>query len=214
MADFDPEVPLNRIKGESEKAHNALMDYFLMGGGRSFSKLFDWWDRIREGAESYPKEPPTKRFQTLKDWSSKFQWQARIARQSEIDNELAMEQYRQRHMSDSEVMARLADIGRGDMADFANVRDPVDLKEIEQSPLVKKITITERKTQDDTEIAKITIELHSSLKALELIGKDLGRFKDRLDITSGDQPFTIDELTQAAKEIEDWEDENNPDTEG
>jgi hypothetical protein len=188
------------------------MDYFLMGAGRSFTKLFGQWERIKEDTKPYPKEPPTRRFQTLKDWSSKFNWQARISRQSEIDNEIAIEQYRQRYMSEAEVMARLADMGRADMADFSDVRQPEDLKNIKQSPLVKKLIITERKSGDDTEITKTTIELHNAQKALELLGKDFGRFKDRLDITTGDQPFTIDDLAQAADELKDWENENSPDS--
>jgi len=103
-------------------------------------------------------------------------------------------------------------MARADMADFADVRRSEDLKEIKQSPLVKKFTITERKSRDDTEIVKTTIELHNAQRALELLGKDFGRFKNRLDITTGDQPFTIDDLTQATQELTNWEDENNPDS--
>ncbi len=207
MTDFDPDAPLNRIKGESIKAHSAFMDYFLMGGGRSFSKLFDQWKRIKEAAELYPKEPPTKRFQTLKDWSSKFHWQARIARQTEIDNEIALEQFRQDHMSGPEVIKRLSDMGRADMAKFADVRSPADLKGNLHSHLVKKITVQARKHKDGTITAKTTIELHDAQAALEKLARHHGLFKDRLDITSGDQPFTIDDLADAANELTDWKNE-------
>jgi len=208
MTDFDPDVPLNRIKGESQKAHDALIDYFLMGSGRSLEKL------RQKYAETTLNKPPTIHLRTLQIWSSprRYSWSARITRQTEIDNEIALEQYRQRHMSEAEIMARLADMARADMADFADVRRSEDLKEIKQSPLVKKFTITERKSRDDTEIVKTTIELHNAQRALELLGKDFGRFKNRLDITTGDQPFTIDDLTQATQELTNWEDENNPDS--
>jgi hypothetical protein len=211
MADFDSSAPLNRIKGETIKAHNAFMDYFLMGGGRSFSKLFQQWERISTVPEAYPKPPPTKRFQTLKDWSSKFHWQARIARQTEIDNEIALEQYRQRHMTGPEVIARLSDMGRADMAEFADVRAPGDLEGKLNSHVVRKITVQARRHKDGTITAKTVIELHDAQGALEKLARHHGLFKDRLDITSGDQPFTIDDLTQAAKELEDWENENSPD---
>ena len=106
-------------------------------------------------------------------------------------------------------MARLADMGRADMADFTDVRQPEDLKEIKQSPLVKKIIVTERKSGDAT-IVKTTIELHDAQAALYKLGQHHDLFKTRLDITTGDQPFTIDDLTKAAEELADWEDENSP----
>lgn len=181
---FDRDTPLSRIKNETIKAHNAFMDYFLMGGGRSFSKLFDQWKRIKEAAELYPKEPPTKRFQTLKDWSSKFHWQARIARQSEIDNDIFLEQYRQRYMPKEEVLARLSDQARGDMGVFANVRSQADLEDNLYSALVKTITQhytqTQRGEGEDArgEIkARITLGLYDAQEALKLLAKHYGLFQ-------------------------------------
>jgi hypothetical protein len=214
---FDNDAPLNRIKGESKKAHLAFMDYFLAGVARTLRDLHQkYQDQAAENEqqdsnEQATEKPPTISWWTIGNWSKNNHWQARIVHQTKIDNEIALEQYRQRHMSEAEVMARLADMGRADIADFADVRQFEDLKEIKQSFLVKKFIITERKSGDDTEIVKMTIELYNAQKALELLGKDFGRFKDRLDITSGDQPFTIDDLAQAAQEITDWEDENSPD---
>lgn len=227
MTDFDPEAPLNRIKGESRKAHSALMGYFLMGGGRSLRKLFDEYEKQanedeRQGIDEDEdeqqqtnaeptKKPPTTSWWTLSDWSQKKHWQVRIARQTEIDNEIALEQYRQHHMSGPEVIARLSDMGRADMAEFADVRSPTDLEGKLNSHVVKKITVQARRHQDGTITAKTTIELHDAQGALEKLGRYHDLFKNRLDITSGDQPFTIDDLAQAAKEISDWKDENSPD---
>ena len=39
MTDFDNDASLNRIKGESKKAHGACMDYFQMGPARSLRDL-------------------------------------------------------------------------------------------------------------------------------------------------------------------------------
>jgi hypothetical protein len=141
VTDFDPQAPLNRIKGESQKAHNALMDYWMMGAGRSLRKLFEEYEKQADESEKQAdeseqqennaeptKKPPTTSWWTLSDWSQKKHWQARIARQKEIDDEIALEQYRQRHMSPAEVIARLSDMGRGDMAEFADVRSPADLE--------------------------------------------------------------------------------------
>jgi nucleoside-diphosphate-sugar epimerase len=90
------------------------------------------------------------------------------------------------------------------------VRSPADLEDKLNSHVVKKITVAARRHKDGTITAKTVIELHDAQGALEKLARHHGLFKDRLDITTGDQPFTIDELAQAAKELEDWQDENRP----
>jgi hypothetical protein len=207
MTDFDSDAPLNRIKGESRKAHSALMDYFLMGAGRSLRKLLDRFSKQHEN-ESSTELPPTTKWTTLSKWSHIHYWQARIARQTEIDNEIALEQFRQRHMSGPEVIARLSDMGRADLAEFADVRSPADLEYKLNSHVIKKITIQGRKNKDGSSWARTIIELHDSQGALEKLARHHGLFKDRLDITSGDEPFTIDDLAQAAEELADWKNEN------
>jgi len=207
---FDNDAPLNRMPGESAKSHTSLMDYWLMGGGRSLQKLLDQY--IQGHSDKPPiKAPPTKKWTTLTTWSHKNHWQARIARQKEIDDEIALEQYRQRHMSEAEVLARLADMGRADMADFADVRQPSDLEGKINSHLVKEITIDARRNKDGTITARTRIKLHDALRALEMIGKDHGRFKERIDLTTGDKPFTIDDLSRAAQELSEWEQKNASD---
>lgn len=188
---FDQDTPLSRIKGETIKAHNALMDYFLMGGGRSFNKLFDRWERIQKSPEPYPKEPPTKRVQTLKDWSSRYHWQARIARQTEIDNAIALEQYRQQHMSEGEALAILAEQARGNMGHFADVRSQADLANHPKSALVKSIiqhytqtTKGSGKAAKSEIKARITLSLYNAQEALKLILRHHGSFNDKIDIRS------------------------------
>ena len=191
---FDQDAPLSRIPYETLKAHNALMDYFLMGAGRSFSKLFDQWQRIQNVPGSLPNDPPTKRFQTLKDWSAKYHWQARIAQQAENDDaiileqrrqaqEQIIEQFRKRHMSEAEALALVADHARGNMADFAGVRAQSDLAENPQAALVKNITQhytqTTRGTGEDKQAeikARIALGLYDAQRALELILKHHGSF--------------------------------------
>ncbi len=216
---FDNDAPLNRIKGESKKAHLAFVDYFLVGVARTLRDLHQkYQDQTVENEneqqgnnEQATEKPPTISWWTIGNWSKNNCWQARIARQTEIDNEIALEQYRQRHMSGPEVIARLSDMGRADMAEFADVRSPADLEGKLNSHVVKKITVQARRHTDGTITAKTVIELHDAQGALEKLGRYHDLFKNRLDITSGDQPFTIDDLAQAAKEISDWKDENSPD---
>jgi hypothetical protein len=221
MTDFDNEAPLNRIKGESKKAHSAFMDYFLAGPAGTLRDLHheykeqDERHKQQDNDDLATEKPPTTSWWTIGNWSQKLFWQARIARQTEIDNEIALNQYRQRHMAPAEVIARWSDMGRADMAEFADVRSPADLVGKLNSHVVKKITVNAKKVIDKagavTITAKTTIELHDAQGALEKLGRYHGLFKDRLDITTGDQPFTIDDLAQASKEISDWKDENSPD---
>ncbi len=188
MTDFDPDAPLNRIKGESKKAHSAFVDYFLMGAGRSLRKLGDKY--IKQSSNDHQaKEPPTKKPNTLMAWSLRHHWQSRIARQTEIDNEIALEKFRQRHMTGPEVIARLSDMGRADMAKFADVRSPADLKDNLDSHLVKKITVQARRHKDGTITAKTVIELHDAQAALEKLARLLGLFGAAGD--SEDKPLII-----------------------
>jgi hypothetical protein len=185
---FDNEAPLNRIKGESRKAHNALMDYFLMGAGRSLRKLGDEYVK-QASSDHQAKEPPTEKQNTLMAWSLRNHWQARIARQTEIDNEIALEQYRQRHMSAAEVVARLSDMGRADMAEFADVRFPADLEDKLNSHVVKKVTVAARRHKDGTVTARTTIELYDAKGALDSLARMLGLFEEAGN--SEDKPLVI-----------------------
>jgi len=179
---FDNETPLSRIAEETKRANTALMDYWLMGGGRSL-------DKLRQTYAKATLKPPTKHLETLKTWSARHHWQARIARQKEIDDEIALEQYRQRHMSEAEVLARLADMGRADMADFADVRQPSDLEGKINSHLVKEITIDARRNKDGTITARTRIKLHDAQGALEKLARHHGLFEAAGD--NEDKPLVI-----------------------
>jgi hypothetical protein len=69
---FNPDDPLARIPGEPETAHLALHDYAgLPDGQRSLDTL----TRHYRGADS----APTRRLRTLKEWSTRYLWQERVA---------------------------------------------------------------------------------------------------------------------------------------
>ncbi|KKK40941.1 hypothetical protein LCGC14_2915450 [marine sediment metagenome] len=86
--EFDQDTPLNRVANETIKANTALMGYFLMGAGRSLGKL------CKKYNEPMPDSEPTVHIATLKVWSSRHHWQARIAQQIENDSIIALEQLR------------------------------------------------------------------------------------------------------------------------
>lgn len=187
--EFDQDTPLNRAANETIKANTALMDYWLMGAGRSLANLCQIY------AEPMPdSEPPTVHIATLKVWSSRHHWQARIARQIENDNTAILEQrrqvqekitaqYLQRHMSEAEALALLADQARGNMADFSGVQAQSDLAENPKSALVKSITQhytqTTREVGDSSQVeikTRIALGLYDAQRALELILKHHGAF--------------------------------------
>lgn len=92
MANWNPDEPLARMKGERTDANQALHDYALMGAGRSLRKLCDWYSGQSGGkagaksgggpsasTSSPPAQPPTKRLATLEAWSTRYDWQRRVA---------------------------------------------------------------------------------------------------------------------------------------
>jgi hypothetical protein len=99
---WDWEEPLARAKGETSKANTALQDYIDLGPGRSLRILAAGYrGEIEEGEPGHAVfvpylgqaedgsgiVPPTKYKATIDRWSSKYDWQARLARYQEIENE-------------------------------------------------------------------------------------------------------------------------------
>ncbi len=76
---FNEADPLAMIKNETKKGHAALMDYYLLGRGRSLEKLL-------KSYQNATSTPPTTRIKSLKDWSRFFAWQERIAAQTRLDD--------------------------------------------------------------------------------------------------------------------------------
>ena len=179
---FSKDTPLSRIKGETQKAHNALMDYFLLGA--SLEKL------RQKYVKNTLTEPPTIHLRTLQGWSARYHWQARIAQQAENENAIILAQiekdnaarlakWQALHMGEVEALAILAEQARGNMADFANVRSQADLVKNPKAALVKNITHHYTQTNrdaDEERTTRFTLGLYCAQKALELILKHHGAF--------------------------------------
>jgi phage terminase small subunit len=89
------------------------------------------------------------------------------------------ERIKEKAMTADEVLARLGNIARGSMSDFISINGHtrLDLKKAQdagQLHLIKSFTKVKGGTK---------IELHDQLKALELLGKAMGLFVDRQEIS-------------------------------
>lgn len=88
--EFDIEVPLDKGRGESDKANKALDDYARMGAGRSLRKLAEKYEKLqasdKTGTDAGP-IPPTTSLKTLGTWSNKFRWLDRVEAWEAIEKE-------------------------------------------------------------------------------------------------------------------------------
>lgn len=82
MYQWNDDKPLDRAKGESRKAAQALWDYANMGPGRSLAKLLELY---QNSTKTVPTSAPTLVLNTLKAWSVRYDWQARVARWEVIE---------------------------------------------------------------------------------------------------------------------------------
>lgn len=88
--EWDKENPLTRCKGETRRANSSLTDYAMMGAGRSLRKL---QERYQTVPESSPSQPPTRRLPTLKGWSVRYSWQARVEAWDDQQDDVQMQEY-------------------------------------------------------------------------------------------------------------------------
>lgn len=70
---FDVDDPLAQLDDETPKAFAALHDYVQMGAGRSLRLL------AQQYKDQTDPRPPTRQLSQLKEWSTSFHWQQRVA---------------------------------------------------------------------------------------------------------------------------------------
>lgn len=102
------------------------------------------------------------------------------------------EMMKEQTMAATEVLARLTMMARGDLGDFAGLSEK-ELAEHPQSYLlhtIKRRTIPQRGS-DVEPIVEIEIKLHDPQAALVHIGKHLGLFTEKVDLTSGGERIIL-----------------------
>lgn len=92
-------------------------------------------------------------------------------------------------VSRERLMKELSITGYADMADYVDVEDgEITVKDFKSLP--PQITRAIKKIGWNSRTGKWTLELHDGLKAKELMGKEVGMFKDRVEHTGVDgQPL-------------------------
>lgn len=88
----------------------------------------------------------------------------------------------EKHMSADEVLSRLADMARSDIATFAKVDDPWQLQDEDykgKTHVIRKFKKNVSRTKDGTEYTNVELELYDAQSALVTIGKQHGLFSDR-----------------------------------
>ena len=115
----------------------------------------------------------------------------------EIDTRLANSR-----MSSDEVLQEFADIARSDMGDYIDNNLLIDLAKGGKTKLIKKIKqrtttyISKKEDGDDKEVTDIELELYPRDKALEILGKYHGLFKEQLDVNNTGEVKVIIEYSQ------------------
>ena len=94
MFTWNCEDPLVRAESETQKANDALNDYYFMGSGRSLRKLLARYIEQKQDTNRTD-EPPTVHWKTLSDWSTDKHWQDRIKQAKDIENKNAREKERE-----------------------------------------------------------------------------------------------------------------------
>lgn len=81
VTQWDPRDPLAHTEPETPNSNIALHDYALLGATRSLRKLCDKYEEHQErlnGGERGIPEPPTLSYNTICDWSRRYNWQKRV----------------------------------------------------------------------------------------------------------------------------------------
>jgi hypothetical protein len=159
-ADLNPAdwEALAQCVGESDRAHTAFLDYVQLGPGRSLAKLAKRYCGQSEG-EAGAGSPPTCRLGTLETWSTKFNWQERLAAYKQEQDARDLQLWEQRQQ----------DIRAADWAIGEQLRAlAADI--LAQTPQFMKTTrkvIRGKKGEPDREIITIAIDLPTAIKAIE-----------------------------------------------
>jgi len=91
---------------ETPAAQEAFEDYYGMGPERSLRKLTDQYEERKQTAN----KPPTVRFETIAEWSTKHNWQERIIDRVEQDAAEVRKQMQERLIGVSKRVAGFIEV--------------------------------------------------------------------------------------------------------
>lgn len=156
----------------SNKKHHAFVSELFLCGMKQ--------------AEAYQRVYPDASYDTARANSSRLLTNANI--QAEIRRRLD-----EKKLSADEVLARLGDMARGDIADFIGIETPSDLLNEEyrgKTHVIKKVKrhVTTTRNKDGGEVVNeyTELEMYSALDALDKVARSYGLFVDRQEITGAD----------------------------
>lgn len=156
---YDESSPLDRFRGESKRAHVALLDYVQMGGGRSLRVLLEHYRQQKAAG----KTPPCDRWFTISCWSRTHKWVERA--------ELAD---RMRRQADERQWAdRRAEIRETDFADARRLR-ALASEILDNAPKFIKQTkkfIPGHDGSPDREIITVALDANLAIRAIEAASK-------------------------------------------
>jgi hypothetical protein len=193
---FDPAAPLALVPGSREqpRAVQALVDYWAMGASRTLERLAEQYVS-QDAARALPKPRTMKAYLALlKRWSTEYHWQARIARQVELDTEALTRQMQ-------EERARIA---RQDLQQADRLRDLVE-QALDAGPAFVRRKVKQGRPRiiedgqmvDEGEPTVITAALDTRFvtggakTASDLARRAAGMETERLDVTSRCRPLPI-----------------------
>jgi len=159
---------------ETNKAKLACNDYLRMGAGRSLPKLHKIYTERAEDS------PPTKTLRTLLDWSSTYGWQTRAA---EYDQRIE----ERKTAEAEEIMATGWAAPYNRVVALSELIDEIkdDLKnglyqdDIKLSANGKEVKVKVFKAQ----------HIAALQRSLDDIAKETGGRKQKMDVTSNDEPI-------------------------
>jgi len=111
-----------------------------------------------------------------------------------LDADWVLRRYMQIASSKAAEFYEVDDRGNVRLKDFENWPDPAAVKQIKTHSLGEAGEIIE-------------VQFHDPMKALDAVAKHLGLFKDRVDVTSGDEPLKAPTVIRIGHRIEADEEE-------
>lgn len=101
------------------------------------------------------------------------------------------------HLTKEKVLSRIAEIANANIADFTDAQGVVEWDKVRaKGYLVKKRKVRTQTTEDGETVTDCELELHDSMRALDMAARHLGLLTERVDLTSGGEkvfvPLTVD----------------------